>query len=148
MRPVVDALIGVALEQRQAARARKDFAAADAIRDQLQEAGVLVEDTPARHTLGAPVMSGRAAGGGGRTKSGKPRPGTGGYGKRKLEGKGPTPPAEMRPGHPAQRRAAQAKKAALGKTGQNNPAPSRAAPARAGGSRAVATDAGSGQRGR
>ena len=41
-----------------------------------------------------------------RTKSGKPRPGTGGYGKRALEGKGPTPPAAMRPGHPAQRRAA------------------------------------------
>lgn len=57
-------------------------------------------------------MTGRA-GGGGRTKSGKPRPGTGGYGKRKLAGKGPTPPAELRPGHPAQRRAAaQAKKAA------------------------------------
>jgi 23S rRNA (guanosine2251-2'-O)-methyltransferase len=43
---------------------------------------------------------------GGRTKSGKPRPGTGGYGKRRLEGKGPTPPAQLRPGHPAQRRAA------------------------------------------
>ena len=43
---------------------------------------------------------------GGRTKSGKPRPGTGGYGKRKLEGKGPTPPARMRPGHAAQRKAA------------------------------------------
>ena len=58
-------------------------------------------------------MTGRA--GGGRTKSGKPRSGTGGYGKRKLEGKGPTPPAEMRPGHPAQRRAsAQAKRAAGG----------------------------------
>ena len=42
---------------------------------------------------------------GGRTKSGKPRPGTGGYGKRRLEGKGPTPPAQLRPGHPAQRRA-------------------------------------------
>jgi 23S rRNA (guanosine2251-2'-O)-methyltransferase len=51
-------------------------------------------------------VSARAAGGGGRTKSGKPRPGTGGYGKRKLEGKGPTPPAEMRPGHPAQKRSA------------------------------------------
>jgi 23S rRNA (guanosine2251-2'-O)-methyltransferase len=50
--------------------------------------------------------SGSAKSGGGRTKSGKPRPGTGGYGKRKLEGKGPTPPAELRPGHPAQRRAA------------------------------------------
>ena len=42
---------------------------------------------------------------GGRTKSGKPRPGTGGHGKRRLEGKGPTPPAYLRPGHPAQRRA-------------------------------------------
>lgn len=40
------------------------------------------------------------------SKSGRPRPGTGGYGRRKLEGKGPTPPAELRPGHPAQRRAA------------------------------------------
>ena len=43
---MVDALVGVALDQRQAARQRKDYAAADAIRDQLQEAGVLVEDTP------------------------------------------------------------------------------------------------------
>jgi len=61
-------------------------------------------------------MTGRAGSGGGRTKSGKPRPGTGGYGKRKLEGRGPTPPAEMRTGHPAQRRAAaQAKKAAQDK---------------------------------
>jgi 23S rRNA (guanosine2251-2'-O)-methyltransferase len=52
-------------------------------------------------------MSGQARSGpGGRAKSGKPRPGTGGYGKRRLEGKGPTPPARMRPGHPAQRRAA------------------------------------------
>jgi 23S rRNA (guanosine2251-2'-O)-methyltransferase len=47
----------------------------------------------------------RRPGPGGRTKSGKPRPGTGGHGKRRLEGKGPTPPAHLRPGHPAQRRA-------------------------------------------
>jgi len=46
------------------------------------------------------------------SKAGKPRPGTGGYGRRKLEGKGPTPPADMRPGHPAQRRAASAASAA------------------------------------
>jgi 23S rRNA (guanosine2251-2'-O)-methyltransferase len=46
------------------------------------------------------------SGKGGRTKSGKPRPGTGGYGKKRLEGKGPTPPAHQRTGHPAQRRAA------------------------------------------
>ncbi|HEY7360341.1 MAG TPA: 23S rRNA (guanosine(2251)-2'-O)-methyltransferase RlmB [Streptosporangiaceae bacterium] len=52
--------------------------------------------------------SGRPTGRGGRTKSGKPRPGTGGRGKRRLEGKGPTPPAHLRPGHPAQRRAAAA----------------------------------------
>jgi 23S rRNA (guanosine2251-2'-O)-methyltransferase len=54
------------------------------------------------------------AGSGGRTKSGKPRPGTGGYGRRKLEGKGPTPPAELRKGHPAQRRAAAAAAARSG----------------------------------
>jgi cysteinyl-tRNA synthetase len=33
------------LEQRTAARARKDFAASDAIRDELAAAGILVEDT-------------------------------------------------------------------------------------------------------
>jgi 23S rRNA (guanosine2251-2'-O)-methyltransferase len=58
---------------------------------------------------------------GGSTKSGRPRPGTGGHGRRRLEGKGPTPPAELRPGHPAQRRAAAAAaaraRAATGKPG-------------------------------
>jgi cysteinyl-tRNA synthetase len=44
---VVDALVQVALEQRAAARARLDYAAADAIRDGLRAAGVVVEDTPA-----------------------------------------------------------------------------------------------------
>ena len=43
---VTDGLVALALEQRQAARARKDFAAADAIRDQLKALGVQVEDTP------------------------------------------------------------------------------------------------------
>ncbi|HEX3922874.1 MAG TPA: cysteine--tRNA ligase [Streptosporangiaceae bacterium] len=46
LRPVVDALAAVALAQRQAARERKDYAAADAIRDGLAEAGITVEDTP------------------------------------------------------------------------------------------------------
>jgi cysteinyl-tRNA synthetase len=43
--PVVDALVQVALAQRSAARERKDFAAADAVRDQLTAAGVVIEDT-------------------------------------------------------------------------------------------------------
>jgi cysteinyl-tRNA synthetase len=43
---VLDALVSLAIEQRQAARERKDYAAADAIRDRLTAAGVLVEDTP------------------------------------------------------------------------------------------------------
>ncbi|WP_073254153.1 cysteine--tRNA ligase [Cryptosporangium aurantiacum] len=47
LRGVVDSLVAVALEQRQAARARKDYGAADSIRDQLKEAGIVVEDTPA-----------------------------------------------------------------------------------------------------
>jgi 23S rRNA (guanosine2251-2'-O)-methyltransferase len=67
-------------------------------------------------------MSGRSAGRsqrgtGAKSKSGRPRPGTGGYGRRALEGKGPTPPAAMRPGHPAQRKAAAQAKAA-GRAGQ------------------------------
>ena len=43
---VVDALVSVALGQRQAARERKDWDAADAIRDELIAAGIAVEDTP------------------------------------------------------------------------------------------------------
>ncbi len=53
-------------------------------------------------------QDGRSPGGGGYTKRGKPRPGTGGNRRDKLEGKGPTPPAYLRPGHPAQRAAAKA----------------------------------------
>jgi cysteinyl-tRNA synthetase len=37
----------LAIEQRAAARERKDYAAADAIRNQLADAGIVVEDTPA-----------------------------------------------------------------------------------------------------
>jgi cysteinyl-tRNA synthetase len=44
--PVVDALVGVALQERAEARARRDFAAADRIRAGLAAAGVVVEDTP------------------------------------------------------------------------------------------------------
>ncbi len=43
---VTDGLVRLALEQRQAARARRDFATADALRDQLTALGVQVEDTP------------------------------------------------------------------------------------------------------
>jgi cysteinyl-tRNA synthetase len=47
LRGVVDGLVGLVLEQRQAARERKDFATADAIRDSLAAAGLVIEDTPA-----------------------------------------------------------------------------------------------------
>ncbi len=47
LRDVVDALVSVALDQREAARVRKDYAAADAIRELLYAAGIVVEDTPA-----------------------------------------------------------------------------------------------------
>ena len=46
LKSTVDALVALALEQRALARARKDWAAADAVRDQLNQAGVTVEDTP------------------------------------------------------------------------------------------------------
>ena len=42
----LDGLISLALEQRSAARARKDFAASDAIRDSLTALGITIEDTP------------------------------------------------------------------------------------------------------
>jgi cysteinyl-tRNA synthetase len=44
--PVLDGLVQVALAQRAAARERKDYAASDAIRDQLAATGLVVEDTP------------------------------------------------------------------------------------------------------
>jgi cysteinyl-tRNA synthetase len=43
---VVDALVKSLLEQRAEARAKKDFATADAIREQIKAAGVTIEDTP------------------------------------------------------------------------------------------------------
>jgi cysteinyl-tRNA synthetase len=47
MRGVINALVSLAIEQRTAARERKDYQAADAIRDQLARAGIIVEDTAA-----------------------------------------------------------------------------------------------------
>jgi cysteinyl-tRNA synthetase len=46
LQQVVSVLVSVALAQRQAARERGDYATADAIRDELHEAGVVIEDTP------------------------------------------------------------------------------------------------------
>jgi cysteinyl-tRNA synthetase len=46
LRGVVSALVKLTLEQRDAARARRDYATADAIRDGLDDIGVVVEDTP------------------------------------------------------------------------------------------------------
>ncbi|MCW2766459.1 MAG: cysS [Nocardioides sp.] len=43
---VVDVLVAGLLEQRARARADKDFAAADAIRDRIKAAGIEIEDTP------------------------------------------------------------------------------------------------------
>ncbi|HEY7592061.1 MAG TPA: cysteine--tRNA ligase [Actinophytocola sp.] len=46
MSAALDVLVGELLEQRQQARATRDFAAADTIRDRLLAAGITVEDTP------------------------------------------------------------------------------------------------------
>jgi len=43
---VVDSLVAVALDQREEARQRRDYAAADTIRARLAAAGVAIEDTP------------------------------------------------------------------------------------------------------
>jgi cysteinyl-tRNA synthetase len=55
---VVGSLVNVAMAQRAAARERRDFAAADAIRDQLAAAGISVEDTAVgtRWTLKDPTL--------------------------------------------------------------------------------------------
>ncbi|GGV48311.1 cysteine--tRNA ligase [Streptomyces spectabilis] len=52
---VVDTLVRLVLDQREAARGRKDWATADAIRDQLAQAGLAIEDGPSgpRWTLGS-----------------------------------------------------------------------------------------------
>ena len=42
----IDGLISLLLEQREAARVRKDFAAADEIRDRIAGMGIIIEDTP------------------------------------------------------------------------------------------------------
>jgi cysteinyl-tRNA synthetase len=42
---VVDALVALAIEARGDARARKDYAQADAVRDRLTAAGIVLEDT-------------------------------------------------------------------------------------------------------
>ena len=56
---VVDGLVKALLEQRQAARERKDYAASDEIRDRLKALGVVVEDTPQgpRWSIAAPTTS-------------------------------------------------------------------------------------------
>ncbi len=46
LKPVVNGLVAALLAQRTDARARKDYAAADAIRDRLTELGLKVDDTP------------------------------------------------------------------------------------------------------
>ena len=45
-RRVIERLVSGLLEQREQARRRRDFAAADAVRDQLRASGIEIEDTP------------------------------------------------------------------------------------------------------
>jgi cysteinyl-tRNA synthetase len=63
-RQALNTLVRERLAARATARAEKDFAAADAVRDLLTAAGILVEDTPsgARWSLGRPVDSPAVAG--------------------------------------------------------------------------------------
>ena len=43
---MIGSLVKLTLDQRDAARARRDYASADTIRDSLEDTGVVVEDTP------------------------------------------------------------------------------------------------------
>ena len=110
---VVDGLVAALLKQREAARARRDFATADAIRDALTPSASR-SPTPRRAPLdpardGSVDMPGNSQRKGAVRRKGKGNTaGSGGRVRRGLEGKGPTPKAEDRPYHPAYR----AKKAA------------------------------------
>ncbi len=46
LRQVIGSLVQLTLKQRDAARARKDYATSDSIRDGLEDIGIMVEDTP------------------------------------------------------------------------------------------------------
>jgi 23S rRNA (guanosine2251-2'-O)-methyltransferase len=62
-----------------------------------------------------------------------PHKGTGGHGRKKLEGKGPTPKATERPGHPAQRRAKAAAKRSAAAAARGSDRPRSGGRGRAGG---------------
>ena len=46
MSEIVSGLVKTLLDEREAARARKDFQSADRIRDSITELGLTIEDTP------------------------------------------------------------------------------------------------------
>ena len=46
LRQVIGSLVKLTLQQRDAARARRDYATSDSIRDGLEDIGIMVEDTP------------------------------------------------------------------------------------------------------
>ena len=115
----VDALVQVALAQRAAARERKDYAAADAIRDQLVRGRGRRRGHLRRPALEPRLVAGNSKRQGAIRKSKKgPQVGSGGQARRALKGKGPTPPAEERKGHPAARRAASAARRDKGRPAQ------------------------------
>ena len=123
-------LVDDLLAQRQEARARRDFAAADAVRARLTAAGVSSR-TPRRPHLVtegrvANTMAGNSKRRGAMRKDGTKKGmvvGSGGQRRRGLEGKGPTPPAETRPGHPPQAAAAAAQRQARRRgAGRDRPA--------------------------
>ena len=108
----MDALVRGLLDQRAQARAAKDFAAADAIRDQIKAAGIEVEDTPdgPKWSLHQWPVTPSARARSRRRGKGNPTAGSGGRVKRGLEGRGPTPKAKDREYHQAHKAAKRAEK--------------------------------------
>ena len=135
----LDALVAERLAARQAARAARDFAAADAVRDSLRGAGSSSR-TP------RPARAGCTGGADGRQLAaarGDPQAGVeegpggrlGRPARQRLEGRGPTPKAEDRPGHSAHRRARSAEKQRARGSARATAAPAAGSGARGQGSR-------------
>ena len=128
---VVDALVAGTARAAGGGPGGKDFAAADAIRDQIKAAGIEIEDTPDGPRWSGSSSTGRATaqaqGAIKKTRQGQPDGRVRRSRRRGLEGKGPTPKAKDRQDHKAHKRAKKAEEAEKRSSSRPRRGPARAA---------------------